>query len=620
VQKAPPSRILLTILAALVILGGAIVVPAVSGAAAVEILQGSRAPAGAVARQAAPAARAVVVRRPTLGGALAPRLAVTREGLSAVPQSILPPSNPPRNIPPNPNFDNCSGHYCIYGPPCFRAVGLTQVPDFTASACVDEQAAAIGNAEADEGAGPVQLPVDWDSLTPDEQLLVVVDLERVARGLAPFVGLVASLDAIAQDGAHPPGDPAGDWEDPYLPGDFSFGPGTALAYRCVEAGGSFECTKPGGPGSSIAAADEIGAMDSDYGWMYQDGWGGADDTSNLDCTSPTAAGCWGHRDNILGPYPTSTDYVAVTPSSPLDQLASPVPTTLVMGAGSYVLPGRLTANGDLSNQAAIFAAMVGPRPKFVYTWAQALAEGASAGSKVVAIVPTANGKGYYLATANGAVYTFGNAVNHGSMATAHLNAPIVAMALDPATGGYWLVAADGGVFSFHAPFYGSTGNIHLNKPIVGMEATPNGSGYRFVASDGGIFSYRAPFYGSMGGRHLNDPVVGMAADPATGGSWLVASDGGIFSYRAPFYGSTGNIHLNKPIVGMEVVSGGSGYRFVASDGGLFCYRAPFHGSLGGSGVASPVTGVASGPGGGYWMVRADGAVTAFGGVPNYGSV
>ena len=34
---------------------------------------------------------------------------------------------------------------------------------------------------------------------------------------------------------------------------------------------------------------------------------------------------------------------------------------------------------------------------------------------------------------------------------------------------YWLVASDGGIFSFGgAPFYGSTGNIHLNQPIVGM--------------------------------------------------------------------------------------------------------------------------------------------------------
>ena len=35
--------------------------------------------------------------------------------------------------------------------------------------------------------------------------------------------------------------------------------------------------------------------------------------------------------------------------------------------------------------------------------------------------------------------------------------------------GYWLVASDGGIFSFgDAAFFGSTGAIHLNQPIVGM--------------------------------------------------------------------------------------------------------------------------------------------------------
>jgi hypothetical protein len=111
------------------------------------------------------------------------------------------------------------------------------------------------------------------------------------------------------------------------------------------------------------------------------------------------------------------------------------------------------------------------------------------------------------------------------------------MAADQATGGYWLVAADGGVFSFNAPFYGSTGSLHLNKPIVGMEAAPDGSGYRFVASDGGIFSFKLPFEGSMGGARLNQQIVGMAAQGAAG-YWLAAADGGIFTFgTASFFGA-----------------------------------------------------------------------------------
>jgi hypothetical protein len=34
------------------------------------------------------------------------------------------------------------------------------------------------------------------------------------------------------------------------------------------------------------------------------------------------------------------------------------------------------------------------------------------------------------------------------------NQPVVGIALDKTTGGYWWWRADGGVFSFDAPFYG----------------------------------------------------------------------------------------------------------------------------------------------------------------------
>src|SRR5207244_576485 len=37
--------------------------------------------------------------------------------------------------------------------------------------------------------------------------------------------------------------------------------------------------------------------------------------------------------------------------------------------------------------------------------------------------------------------------------------------------GYDLIAKDGGVFSFCAPFFGSTGSIKLNQPIVGGALT-----------------------------------------------------------------------------------------------------------------------------------------------------
>jgi hypothetical protein len=134
--------------------------------------------------------------------------------------------------------------------------------------------------------------------------------------------------------------------------------------------------------------------------------------------------------------------------------------------------------------------------------------------------------------------------------------------------------------------------VHLNGAVLDSVATPSGRGYWMVASDGGIFSFGdATFYGSMGGKPLNQPIVSMAPDPDGAGYWLVASDGGIFAFDAAFYGSTGNIRLNKPISGM--VPGSSGYLMVGTDGGIFAFGdVPFQGSLGADPPTNPIVGVA----------------------------
>ena len=152
--------------------------------------------------------------------------------------------------------------------------------------------------------------------------------------------------------------------------------------------------------------------------------------------------------------------------------------------------------------------------------------------------------------------------------------------------GYWLLGADGGVFSYgDAQFYGSlpqigytpagSGGPHqLKAPLVGITSTVSGKGYWLVASDGGVFSFGdAVFYGSTGAMHLNKPIVAMAVTPDGKGYWLVASDGGVFSFGdASFHGSTGAMHLNKPIVAMAVTPDGKGYWLIASDGGVFRLR------------------------------------------------
>ena len=93
--------------------------------------------------------------------------------------------------------------------------------------------------------------------------------------------------------------------------------------------------------------------------------------------------------------------------------------------------------------------------------------------------------------------------------------------------GYWMVAADGGVFSHgSAPFEGSAGDLNLKSKVIAMEPTPSGRGYYLVAGDGGIFTYGdAKFEGSTGDLTLNKPVVDMAVPPSDARAVLQGSDG-----------------------------------------------------------------------------------------------
>ena len=227
------------------------------------------------------------------------------------------------------------------------------------------------------------------------------------------------------------------------------------------------------------------------------------------------------------------------------------------------------------------------------------------------------GGGYWAVTPFGKVSGVGSP-RLGDAAAFHLNAPIVDIAATPSGRGYWLLGADGGIFSFgDAAFYGSTGAIALNRPVVGIAPTRTGHGYWLTATDGGIFSFGdAAFHGSTGNLALNQPVVAMAATPSGAGYWLAASDGGIFSFGdAAFRGSTGAIDLNEPIVGMAATAHGRGYWLAAADGGIFSFGdAEFRGSTSAMELAHPIAGLArAGDGRGYWLVESDGAtVHAFG--------
>jgi len=138
--------------------------------------------------------------------------------------------------------------------------------------------------------------------------------------------------------------------------------------------------------------------------------------------------------------------------------------------------------------------------------------------------------------------------------------------------GYWLLGADGGVFSFGtATFHGSVGSRKLNSPIVGLTPTPTGGGYWLVAADGGVFSFGdAKFLGSTGGRKLAKAIVSMVPTATGKGYLLIAADGGVFTFGdAVFHGSGAT--TGQTFVGAVLSETGKGYSLLTNDGKRLAY-------------------------------------------------
>lgn len=114
-----------------------------------------------------------------------------------------------------------------------------------------------------------RLPANFTSLGASRQAFILANLDRVLYHLRPITGLTATLDRVARGGR--PGDPGvlGDG-DPFLNDPR------------VQTGSDWASGFP-----NIVLAYES--------WMYDDGYR----SPNLDCTSPGAPLCWGHRHVIL---------------------------------------------------------------------------------------------------------------------------------------------------------------------------------------------------------------------------------------------------------------------------------------------------------------------------------
>jgi hypothetical protein len=246
--------------------------------------------------------------------------------------------------------------------------------------------------------------------------------------------------------------------------------------------------------------------------------------------------------------------------------------------------------------------------------------------------------GYWLVGSDGGIFSFGQALFHGSTGSLVLNRPVVGITPTSSKAGYWLVASDGGVFAFgDAGFVGSIPGLglaaagstgpgrHLNAPIAGMVPSANGQGYFLVGSDGGVFAFNANFSGSCpaiaGG--CAGAAVGVAPDASGAGYWLVTTTGNVYAFGdAQNLGAPGA--QSTPITSIVRTPDGGGYWILDAAGSVFSYGdAAYHGGLvaGAATPSNPASAIfTTSDGGGYWVVTANGAVTPFGDAPNDGSV
>jgi len=87
---------------------------------------------------------------------------------------------------------------------------------------------------------------------------------------------------------------------------------------------------------------------------------------------------------------------------------------------------------------------------------------------VTSAVRTANGGGYWVLLADGAVYAYGDAASQGGpVGSVGGLDPASAIFSDAEGGGYWVASADGAVFAYgDAPNDGSMAGNHLNGSII----------------------------------------------------------------------------------------------------------------------------------------------------------
>jgi uncharacterized repeat protein (TIGR02543 family) len=215
---------------------------------------------------------------------------------------------------------------------------------------------------------------------------------------------------------------------------------------------------------------------------------------------------------------------------------------------------------------------------------------------VVGIVPTADRRGYWLDASDGGVFSFGDTQFYGSIPglglhpagsglANSLNAPIVGMVPSIDGRGYFMVASDGGVFAFgDAHFAGSCPGIGgCSGAAVAVMPDASGNGYWVVTTTGSVYTFGdARYFGAPG----HGTVTSAVATPDGKGYWVLLSDGEVFSYGdAANLGSPPSVNFYGPDAATAIfaTTDGAGYWVSSALGEVFNFGdAPNDGGMSGT--------------------------------------
>ena len=193
----------------------------------------------------------------------------------------------------------------------------------TSATCVNAGVYYLDRGRARLNQPAYKLPANFPALAPDQQALILTNLDRILYRLPPIPGVAAGLDSDSYVGMRDLADPS---------------PSVPILFNYTSNWGG------GQPNFTIAYET----------WMYDDGRG----SPNADCTATSLDLCWGHRHTVL------QRFVGYGP--------------MAMGAAA----GR-DRYGTRAFAMLLGIGIPSYRPNYTYTWKQAMADGA--GSNVYTV-------------------------------------------------------------------------------------------------------------------------------------------------------------------------------------------------------------------------------------------